>query len=1029
MLVIGYSILNKINKYVIPLIAVLVLSFSGISQSLPKTSSLTTENGLGYRDVTSIAVDSAGLIWIGSPQGLERYDGTGFVRFNKKKSADIYFPGEAISPSGIIFNEKNKLIAIADEKLFYLDITKFSTHELKIPLDSDYKILNIIPTKNEKLYLIGKTATELTLFSHDKSGFKNLAQARKGKINLNSSATDSYDNIWWSTPMDGIFKLNFEGKIQEIFKLDSIDWYDSRLFSSPIFIDKSDRIFVFPKSVNQVWQFFPEKNEKIVILDNLRTPVYYGIEDTQGDHWFAGKKQLIRYRVVNNQAEVTDFTDHISKEFNFTQINALAEDKNKILWIGTNNGIIQLPLGEQLINNYLVMHNQEWGNEMRGIFEANDGSIYAYCENGSPGLYKINLKTEKSEKIKTHFSGKSSYDLLENGKHFIYDRNADKCYFLTDFLYSINMKNYEITQEGNFSTVTEKFNKNPVNLLKDGELILGSELTNIIIYNPVLKTKKRFFNSAMKNDGIKVSCFKEDKDGHIWIGTSFGIFVTSRSGRILHHFHTESKPGLNNNNILTINIDKNENVWIGTFGGGVNIIKASPFWYKSEKIRLFTQDYSIQSITKEDGLCNENVPGILEDDFGNLWFATYDGLVCYNPAKKSFRTYNRTDGISNNEFNYTSVLKQKNGMLWFGGLNGLNKINPAQIVPEKNTPELILLSFTKYDKKNKIPEKTIFGNSVINESYIISPSVNWFQFNWSLPSYVRTNNNNYHVKMEGIDEQWNYLGNNAFVRYNSLPYGEYTLHIKGSDSNGNESPNQLSIPIIVLRAYYQTWWFYSLILMSLSGIIYLIFRYNLLKKLEMERMRTQIASDLHDEVGSMLSGLAMQSELLQSYTGVNKDSGLKNIAHISRSVVGKMRDLVWSIDSRRDSFGALVDRMKEQAADLFQNKDISYHFEIGDISLNKELPVFIRQQLFLIYSEAITNVSRHSNADHVQVRIGNFNNEFELSIRDNGKPSDKPGHTTGMGKANMEMRAKKLGATIHFEQRNGFCVQLKMKKL
>ncbi|MBL0024425.1 MAG: hypothetical protein IPO98_05115 [Saprospiraceae bacterium] len=197
----------------------------------------------------------------------------------------------------------------------------------------------------------------------------------------------------------------------------------------------------------------------------------------------------------------------------------------------------------------------------------------------------------------------------------------------------------------------------------------------------------------------------------------------------------------------------------------------------------------------------------------------------------------------------------------------------------------------------------------------------------------------------------------------------------------------------------------------------------------MEEMRTQIASDLHDEVGSMLSGLAMQSELLLYGEEIKNATRLENIALISRSVIGKMRDLVWSIDSRRDSFESLTDRMQEQAADMLEPIDIGYSFKFEEILSSKKISVLVRQQLFLIFNEALTNIVRHSNASRVQILIGNFGNEFILSVHDNGTQNGANLKTSGMGKSNMEMRAKKLGASIQFNSDYGYEVRLSMKRI
>jgi two-component sensor histidine kinase len=315
------------------------------------------------------------------------------------------------------------------------------------------------------------------------------------------------------------------------------------------------------------------------------------------------------------------------------------------------------------------------------------------------------------------------------------------------------------------------------------------------------------------------------------------------------------------------------------------------------------------------------------------------------------------------------------------------------------------------------------------ERFNISPYDSWFQFSWALPNFFKPDKNHYYVRMEGLESDWSYLGSTPFVRYNKLPAGDYTLRVKASDSKGNWSIRELAVPITVHPFYYQTWWFYLLILLLVGVVGYSIARYRHFRLLEIERMRTRIASDLHDEVGSMLSGLSMQAELLGMTASEKDRSRAEHISEISRMAVSKMRDLVWSIDSRRDKVKNLLDRMQEQATELLQPQDIACHFELGELPLETKLSVNLRQHLFLIFKESLNNVIRHSNASEVWVRFGNFNGQFEMSIHDNGTQPKKSNVSTGMGLSNMRLRAGKIGGQLTLQQEDGFSVKLHMKAL
>jgi signal transduction histidine kinase len=194
-------------------------------------------------------------------------------------------------------------------------------------------------------------------------------------------------------------------------------------------------------------------------------------------------------------------------------------------------------------------------------------------------------------------------------------------------------------------------------------------------------------------------------------------------------------------------------------------------------------------------------------------------------------------------------------------------------------------------------------------------------------------------------------------------------------------------------------------------------------------MRTRIASDLHDEVGSMLSGLAMQAELMEMNPQANHSQTLAYLRNTSREAVSKMRDLVWSIDSRRDLVKNLLDRMREYAEEILPAKGIEYRFQLGELDMDQKLPSETRQHLYFIFKEAVNNVARHSNADKVTVVFGNFADECRLEIRDNGCVESEQLPKSGLGISNIQMRAKKLQAKLSIASDNGFCILLRLRKI
>ncbi len=274
----------------------------------------------------------------------------------------------------------------------------------------------------------------------------------------------------------------------------------------------------------------------------------------------------------------------------------------------------------------------------------------------------------------------------------------------------------------------------------------------------------------------------------------------------------------------------------------------------------------------------------------------------------------------------------------------------------------------------------------------------------------------------GYDDTWVNSGTRGFARYANLPPGNYTFEVLAANSDGVWSTLPKSLQIHIQTPFWQTWWFYLLCSLTVTGLIYAWFRYRLEQALKIERMRVQISSDLHDDVGTLLAGLAMQSEALEM-TAQEKDKGkLQRISEISRNAMAHMRDTVWAIDARKDKFENLVDRMREHAEETLTPRDIRFDIQVENVSLKQNLTTNVRQNLYLIYKEAITNAAKHTNGDTVHISIKKTGAGMEMRICDNGTVAAKTYKTTGSGTANMQMRAEKIGGTIQISRKEGYCL-------
>lgn len=973
---------------------------------------LTTEQGLIFRDVTSIAQDANEMMWFGTDLGLVRYDGYNFKVYNSDKSNPFYIKEELITGELVYNAHTNELWYMANEKLFKIQLSTDAVTAYNSNHNLKGNVLRILKDLNGDIWVItddfvtadyGQAKHYLQKLIN--GSFEVKYSIPRNKHPYSRLICDKKGDLLWSAPLYSL-KFDTDGTLLKTFNFPTFEWHGNLLQFTVSFYDSQNTHYYFSQKDRGVSRLNEENLNTTRVFD-IEHQFYYGIEDYQKHLWFASNKELYR---MHPDGHAKDFTAQLQARFEYSKINCLFIDVNKLLWVATDNGLFKIRIGEELFTPLFKSDNKGWGNTMRGVFEDANGTIFAKCENKNKLIYKTisgNIDTLTIQIDSVALEG-----LQYTANFYVLDKNKRHAYTLGENLLKINLKTGATKSYDEFRpNVTFKAH-NPLIKLKNGKLLFGQSLSRLVLFDPDTETSVPVFKNFNKaNDIADLTYFKESiHDSIFYIGTrNDGLLKVHLSGQIETIFNTNSHPTISRNFVLVIEEEPNGALWVGTYGGGLNFI---------------SDDGLIGKIyNKYNGLPDDNVVGILTDDQDNLWISTYNGLSHFDKNTEIFQNFYPEDGLSHYEFNYTSFFKDSRGNFYFGGMNGLNQFKPSAVLKYSDPPTLRLLGVSGYNSKMKSRFFTDFTQTQINALNLTAYD-QYFEINWTMPSYFQNQKNSYSTKLEGLEKQWFYRGNVASIRYNQLPAGNYVLKIKGKDSRGNESEAMLAIPIHVREIYYKQWWFKVLLMLTIIGIMFAIFRYRFQQALAMERLRTKISSDLHDDVGSLLSGLAMQTELMEMNASESDKFKLQKIAGISRNAISQMRDLVWSIDSRRETVKDLIERMQELAEELVLPKNISFHIDSASVKHpNRKLSAQTKQHIFMIYKEAITNIIRHSDASSVTITILSNAHNTDIIIKDNGQIK-KPHKSTGFGLANMVMRAEKLNGTIKFKKNHGFGVFL-----
>ncbi|MBX2929338.1 MAG: hypothetical protein KF852_16000 [Saprospiraceae bacterium] len=295
-------------------------------------------------------------------------------------------------------------------------------------------------------------------------------------------------------------------------------------------------------------------------------------------------------------------------------------------------------------------------------------------------------------------------------------------------------------------------------------------------------------------------------------------------------------------------------------------------------------------------------------------------------------------------------------------------------------------------------------------------------FDFTAIEYGDPARNQTFFRMEGYDDYWLSGGNPGFARYPNLPPGSYKLLLKAANSNGDRMDEPKVLEIVILPPWWKTWWFRTAAIFLVALFTYGIYRYRLAQMERLQQMRNQIAEDLHDEVGSTVTGIRMFADMLKMELGQDRPDLVPRLERIGGSaskIMGSMRDIVWAINPATDRLVDLAGRMRDAAA-ACEAAGLSYQFSAPSIPELLRINPKVKHNLLLIFKEALSNALKYSEATHVEMSLQVEGKQLTLALRDNGKGFDLETVRRGNGLYNMKKRAAAMKAEFSLESRQDY---------
>jgi two-component sensor histidine kinase len=433
---------------------------------------------------------------------------------------------------------------------------------------------------------------------------------------------------------------------------------------------------------------------------------------------------------------------------------------------------------------------------------------------------------------------------------------------------------------------------------------------------------------------------------------------------------------------------------------------------KWDRERAMTRVYG-----RSEGMPQAAVHAVYPDSAGRLWMPTDNGLVRFQPKDERIEVFTARDGISHNEFNRISHARGPDGTLYLGGLNGITVFHPDrfQVSEHVQAAPLILKSLFVQPSEGERAEHT--GEVLGGRELVMHPADRFIHLDMVLLSYDEPDLVRYAWRLEGIDEEWN-IQREQILRFTTLPYGRHSLRLRGIDREGRWS-DELTVPILVLRPIYLRWWFVLGVAGLVALTVYAAVRYRISQLRRVIAVRDRIAMDLHDEVGSNLSGIVLFSSVVAGQRDMLPPGTAAMVDRIARSstrAIEDMNDIVWSVNSLHDQLSDVIDRMQVYAQPLCDAADIEFHIEVADSLRHRKLGMEQRRALYLVFKEAVTNAVKHAGCTRITVELRTVGAQLELVVEDNGRGVEAAavpaGTLGGHGLGNMQRRASEVGGSF-----------------
>ncbi|RYU95886.1 ligand-binding sensor domain-containing protein [Emticicia agri] len=750
-------------------------------------------NGLTQNTVVAITEDARGFLWLGSHDGLLRYDGYQFKVFRP----DPDKPKNSLPHSRIynLYQFKDKMWIATGNGLSEMNLNDESFHNYM----NGFRIRAIYPDGKDIFWLASNQG--IYEFNIQTKAFKKHATGNVFDLVLNNKHT----KIFYSTS-EGFFEYNIS----------------SASLTKRVFKNFNENVsFGLLKAGNQTWvnvdnvgmialddnwnenrivnfkKYFPDLKEFSVNGLNL---------DKQGNIWASALTGLFKYNPVDNSLLMLPSDDNKPNFVHGSPLYTSFQDHTGVVWVGSNNsGISKINLS----NIKFKTINMNNGLNNKFILSFCEAGDYLMIGTDGGGLNLWNRKTNTFEYIlSANIQQNRIFSITEVKPGIYWLATSDN---ITEFNLA-KKRVYPLAPE--HEVLTKRFINQFIKKIlhtSDGSIWLGTQ-NGVVKYSPVNHQIETF--NETENESELVNTLHEDRKGNIWIGGRINLLKYDRQTKKVSVIRTQCiNRNIDLDDIGSIFQDDDKHLWITSYTQGL-----AHFDISSNKFI---------SYNVSEGLANNTAYCALPHG-DDIWISTNFGLSKFNKKRKTFTNYDVSDGLQNNEFNGGAAIKLSTDELAFGGVNGFNIFHPDRIPTNNNKPQVAITEVKVMNQPFAYDHAKPIEISYLN---------NFISFDFAALDFISPQKNQYAYQLSGIDDDWVQSGNRHFVSYSQLPIGDYVFRVKAANSDGVWNDKPLEVKVRVTAPFWRHSWFaYTLVGLAIGGIVlFFTFRLNKVKREETEK--------------------------------------------------------------------------------------------------------------------------------------------------------------------------------------------------